>query len=113
MSFGSDYRINRRAALGTLNAVVLPGAFSVQVHAASRAATWPSWRGPTANGVADGVSLPTRWSRTSNVRWSVEPPGWGPVEESGENDHEQPRGVDCAARLDCALLVQGQLFAEK
>ena len=77
MSFGSDYRINRRAALGTLSAVVLPGAFSLPAHAASRAATWPSWRGPTANGVADGVSLPTRWSRTSNVRWSVELPGWG------------------------------------
>lgn len=39
--------------------------------------------------------------------------GAPPVEEPSENDHEQPRRVDCAARLDCALLVQGQLFAEK
>lgn len=38
--------------------------------------------------------------------------GAPPVEEPSENDHEQLRRVDCAARLDPALLVQGQLFAE-
>jgi outer membrane protein assembly factor BamB len=43
----------------------------------SRATDWPRWRGPNADGVAEGRSLPTRWSRTENVRWSVELPGWG------------------------------------
>ena len=38
---------------------------------------WPRWRGPHADGVADGRKLPTRWSRTKNVRWSVNLPGWG------------------------------------
>ena len=38
---------------------------------------WPGWRGPNANGVADGRRLPSRWSRTENVRWSTEIPGWG------------------------------------
>jgi outer membrane protein assembly factor BamB len=38
---------------------------------------WPRWRGPNANGVADGRNLPIRWSQTKNVRWSVKLPGWG------------------------------------
>lgn len=38
---------------------------------------WPHWRGPNANGVSDDRSLPTRWSTTENVRWSVKLPGWG------------------------------------
>src|SRR5216683_2621222 len=38
---------------------------------------WPSWRGPRADGVADGRSVPIRWSKTENVRWSVNLPGWG------------------------------------
>lgn len=38
---------------------------------------WPCWRGPKANGVADGRTLPIRWSKTENIRWSVKLPGWG------------------------------------
>jgi len=38
---------------------------------------WPRWRGPNADGVADGRKLPTHWSQTDNVRWSVTLPGWG------------------------------------
>jgi outer membrane protein assembly factor BamB len=38
---------------------------------------WPAWRGPRADGVADGRNLPVRWSKTENVRWSVNLPGWG------------------------------------
>lgn len=38
---------------------------------------WPSWRGPKADGVADGRNLPLRWSPTENIRWSVKLPGWG------------------------------------
>src|SRR5262249_51976709 len=41
------------------------------------AADWPCWRGPKANGVADGRNLPIRWRKTENVRWSVTLPGWG------------------------------------
>ena len=43
----------------------------------SPATDWPRWRGPHANGVADGRNLPIRWSKTQNVRWSVKLPGWG------------------------------------
>lgn len=38
---------------------------------------WPRWRGPNADNVADGRSLPIRWSQTENIRWSVTLPGWG------------------------------------
>src|SRR5262245_40380807 len=32
---------------------------------------WHRWRGPNADGVADGRNLPVRWSQTENVLWSV------------------------------------------
>jgi len=49
----------------------------VSASRSARRADWPRWRGPNADGVADGASLPIRWSRTENVRWSVKLPGWG------------------------------------
>src|SRR5712671_6825207 len=47
------------------------------IASAARTADWPRWRGPNADGVADGRGLPTRWSQTENIRWSVKLPGWG------------------------------------
>lgn len=38
---------------------------------------WPNWRGPHANSLGDDRDLPVLWSKTSNVTWSVELPGWG------------------------------------
>jgi outer membrane protein assembly factor BamB len=44
----------------------------------ARATTdWPRWRGPNADGAADGRILPIRWSQTENIRWSATLPGWG------------------------------------
>ena len=40
-------------------------------------ADWPRWRGPNADGVADGRKLPIRWSKTENILWTVKLPGWG------------------------------------
>jgi outer membrane protein assembly factor BamB len=36
---------------------------------------WPQWRGPHFNGAAIERRLPSRFSPTENVRWSVELPG--------------------------------------
>ena len=69
--------MNRREALSALSAVTLPATFGLAAHPARGAAHWPRWRGPNADGVAEGGSLPTQWSQTENVRWSVELPGWG------------------------------------
>jgi outer membrane protein assembly factor BamB len=38
---------------------------------------WPQWRGPTADSVAPGKNLPTKWSMTENITWKTALPGWG------------------------------------
>lgn len=45
----------------------------------SKAANWPSFRGPNAAGVADGHALPTEWDvpEKDNVKWMTEVPGLG------------------------------------
>jgi outer membrane protein assembly factor BamB len=53
------------------------GVLVALVCLASRASDWPGWRGPHADSVAEGESLPSEWSRTRNIRWSVKLPGWG------------------------------------
>jgi outer membrane protein assembly factor BamB len=59
---------------------ILLAAFGLSIvpaFAQERNTDWPSWRGPNADGVADGRNPPLRWSKTENVRWSVALPGWG------------------------------------
>lgn len=46
-------------------------------EAPSTPTDWPRWRGPNADGVADGRNLVLHWSQTEQVRWSVKLPGWG------------------------------------
>ena len=38
---------------------------------------WPQWRGPRADGVADGHKVPLTWDTKRNVVWSAALPGWG------------------------------------
>lgn len=38
----------------------------------SRATDWPHWRGPYFNGTTDEKNLPTDWSTTKNIAWSVD-----------------------------------------
>jgi outer membrane protein assembly factor BamB len=38
---------------------------------------WPQWRGPSGDSISPVPNLPTRWSKTENVVWSVDIPGWG------------------------------------
>ena len=40
-------------------------------------ADWPQFRGPLANPISDNPRLPTHWSNTENIEWSVEIPGRG------------------------------------
>src|SRR5262245_29873195 len=39
------------------------------------AADWPQWRGPQWTGSSPETGLPTKWSATENVAWSVDLPG--------------------------------------
>ena len=38
-------------------------------------ADWSHWRGPHFNGSTDETDLPSKWSRTDNIAWSVNLPG--------------------------------------
>ncbi|QEL15692.1 serine/threonine protein kinase [Limnoglobus roseus] len=45
---------------------------------ASAADNWPSWRGPTANGVAaSDANPPTKWDEKTNIKWKADLPGKG------------------------------------
>jgi outer membrane protein assembly factor BamB len=43
--------------------------------APATADTWPSWRGPTRNGISRSANPPVSWSRTENVLWRLPLPG--------------------------------------
>src|SRR4051794_14794469 len=57
--------------------LVLVQAVAFTAQPAPPPTDWPRWRGPNADGVADGSDLPLRWSKTQNVRWTAKLPGWG------------------------------------
>ena len=38
---------------------------------------WPQYRGARSDGIAEGRTLPERWSTTENVVWKTDIPGWG------------------------------------
>ena len=44
---------------------------------ANAAGDWPMWRGPNGNNIAPGPPVPTKWSETENVLWTVPIPGRG------------------------------------
>ena len=60
--------------LRTVNCLVLAAA-TLHVSTNAMADNWPSWRGPTQNGLSTEKDVPTRWSKDSNVLWNVELPG--------------------------------------
>jgi hypothetical protein len=43
--------------------------------AITQAADWPHWHGPYFNGSTDEKNLPSDWSQTEGIAWSVELPG--------------------------------------
>ena len=57
--------------------LILSSALLMLFTAQAAAENWPSWRGPTASGVAAGEKYPTKWSATENVKWKVTLPGLG------------------------------------
>ncbi len=57
--------------------LALAGAFLLSIASAAAEDTWPQFRGPSGSGVSTQEGLPKRWSKDSNVVWSVEIPGRG------------------------------------
>ncbi len=60
-----------------LPVLCLAGLLSVAGASSGTSDDWPQWRGPRADGVAEGSRLPIRWTQTQNVLWSRTLPGWG------------------------------------
>jgi outer membrane protein assembly factor BamB len=50
---------------------------SLFVSGIANSADWLSWRGPNANGTANGAAPPTFWSPKKNVVWRADVPGRG------------------------------------
>lgn len=48
--------------------------FTIDVSAEN----WPNWRGPRNDGTSTETDLPTKWSKTENVKWRLELPGAAP-----------------------------------
>jgi len=60
-------RVSSRLGILSLALSLIPGSLA--------AAGWPQWRGPNFDGSAIADNLPTTFSRTENVLWSVPLPG--------------------------------------
>jgi outer membrane protein assembly factor BamB len=56
---------------------VFLAALSLSIGAQTPADDWPSWRGPSMNGVTPAKNLPERWSDQDNVAWRMKLPGAG------------------------------------
>jgi outer membrane protein assembly factor BamB len=41
------------------------------------AENWPQWRGPNLDGISKETGLPTEWSETKNIAWTLKLPGKG------------------------------------
>jgi len=65
-----------RACLAILAAITIAAALTFS-GATAGVSRWPSFRGPSASGVAEGQDLPDSWNGTSgeNIRWKVTIPG--------------------------------------
>lgn len=49
-------------------------AFVLTTVSLAEAGNWPQWRGPSFNGSSDEKNLPSSFSRTENIAWSVDLP---------------------------------------
>src|SRR5260370_26693311 len=72
----------RSTTMRKIIGLALALSFAAAAVAADRAEmandNWPSWRGPTANGVAPaGANPPIRWDAATNIKWQTELPGLG------------------------------------
>lgn len=54
---------------------VLVAILTVSLSSSALADNWPSWRGPTQNGISKEKNIPTTWGEKENVAWRVDLPG--------------------------------------
>jgi len=64
----------RRLTPRRTKSATLPFAALLACLCMAHAGDWPTWRGPLGTGVSEEKNLPTRWSRSENVKWRVDLP---------------------------------------
>lgn len=69
--------MNRTTPLLFHSLLVLIQCSVFSAASANAANPWPSFRGPTGQGIAIEKKLPSHWSETENVAWRTEIPGKG------------------------------------
>jgi outer membrane protein assembly factor BamB len=62
---------NYLALIGLLVAFSSLGPLASQ----ARSENWPQWRGPSGTGISGESNLPSKWSATENIAWSMDMPG--------------------------------------
>ena len=80
------------------------------------AENWPQWRGPKGTGISNESKLPTKWSRETNVKWSVplpEPGNSSPVVWGDKIFLTQPEKETSKRKLICYSLASGQELWQK
>lgn len=97
----------RRFAATTACALLLSAAFAFPAPAAD----WTQFRGPGGSGLTDESDLPTSWSESENVKWTVDVPGMGwacPIVVDGRviiataiSDGEKNKDSDTRWELHC------------
>ncbi len=69
----------------------------------AQAGDWPHWRGPYFNGSADEKNLPSDWSQTEGIAWSVELAGSSAATPIIWGDRVFLSGVDSARKVLLAM----------
>jgi outer membrane protein assembly factor BamB len=67
--------------------VLLACFLSLTAAGLAGADNWPQWRGPTNDGICKEAGLPTEWSESKNVAWTLKMPGKGGSTPAVWGDH--------------------------
>jgi len=96
--------MNRRATFIALACSIL--VLTAGSKAAPSPSDWPSWRGPTRDGLATpGQTPPTTWSENENVLWKVPIPGRGHGSPTVVGDRIYLPTADPVARTQTVLCL--------
>ena len=77
--------------------------FMLVAGSVAQAGDWPHWRGPNFNGSADEKNLPSDWSQTEGIAWSVDLPGSSAATPIIWKDRVFLSGVDSARKVLLAM----------
>src|SRR5436190_23954877 len=102
-----DRGANRAGVLAARTALALAWiGFLALAGSLAHAENWPQWRGPFFNGSSSETGLPTKFSKTENVKWSVPMPGPSAATPIVWGDRVFVSSVDDQKKSICALCLE-------